>query len=64
MELYNTIYEVITELIRDNKLFKMHITKLSMFIIGEVNAQNEATPLKLLKAFLKDHAVFFNNFFF
>lgn len=36
IEMYNTIYEVITELIRDNKMFKIHISKWIMFILNDV----------------------------
>lgn len=36
IELYNSIYDVITELVRDNKMFKIHISKWIMFILTDV----------------------------
>lgn len=40
IELYNTIYEVITELVRDNQMFKIHVSKWIMFILNDVINKN------------------------
>ena len=49
MELYNTIYEVIRELARKNRLFKMHISKWILFVFEDVINSNEVSHLKMLK---------------
>lgn len=62
LELYNTLYEVINELIRNNLLFKMHISKWFEFILDDVITKNEDCQLNLLKELLKDNAFFVDNF--
>lgn len=54
-ELYNTIYEVITELIRDNSLFKIHVSKWIMFILDDVINNNEESQLALIKELLRNN---------
>jgi hypothetical protein len=60
--LYNTLYEVINELIRNNLLFKMHISKWFEFILEDVIANNEPCQLSLLKELLRENAFFVDNF--
>jgi hypothetical protein len=62
LELYNTLYEVINELVRKNALFKMHISKWFEFILDDVIANNEPCQLSLLKELLRDNLFFVNNF--
>ena len=62
MELYNTIYEVIRELIRKNQLFKMHISKWIMFVFEDVINSNEASHLRMIKELLEENDFFVTNF--
>ena len=62
MELYNTIYEVIRELVRKNRLFKMHISKWIMFVFEDVINSNEVSHLKMLKELLQENDFFVTNF--
>lgn len=39
--MYNAIYEVIYELIRDNTQFKIHVSKWIGFIFDDVTRDNE-----------------------
>jgi len=61
-ELYNSIYEVIYELVRDNLLFKIHISKWINFVFLDVVSQNQPSHLKLLKEILKNNEFLINNF--
>jgi hypothetical protein len=62
IELYNTLYEVITELIRGNKLFKMHISKWIMFVFEDIINNNEKDHLNMIKELLLDNEFFVQNF--
>lgn len=46
--MYNAIYEVIFELIRDNTQFKIHVSKWINFIFEDVIRYNEEYQLKTL----------------
>ena len=48
-ELYNAIYEVIYELVRNNLLFKIYVSKWINFVIEDVLVENEPSHLSLLK---------------
>lgn len=48
-ELYNSIYEVIYELVRNNLLFKIYVSKWINFVIRDVVRQNQPSHLALLK---------------
>lgn len=60
--MYNAIYEVIYELIKDNTQFKIHVTKWIMFIFDDVMEENEEYQLKTLLELLKGNLLFVNNF--
>ena len=62
IQLYNTLYEVINELVRNNCLFKMHISKWFEFILDDVISNKEVCQLNLLKELLRDNEFFVNNF--
>jgi hypothetical protein len=53
---------VITELIRDNKMFKIHISKWIMFILDDVIEKNEESHLGLIKELLKNNEFIVDNF--
>lgn len=59
--LYNEIYEVIYELVRNNVLFKIHVSKWINFIIEDVVTSNEGSHLRLLKEILRDNPFLINN---
>lgn len=46
--MYNGIYEVIFELIRDNPQFKIHVSKWITFIFEDVIRNDEEYQLKTL----------------
>lgn len=46
--MYNAIYEVIFELIKDNDQFKIHVNKWIMFIVEDIIENNEEYQLKTL----------------
>lgn len=60
-ELYNTCYEVIVELIRNNYLFKVHVSKWILFVIDDVIQSDQPSRLNALKEILKDNTFFVNN---
>lgn len=60
--MYNGIYEVIFELIRDNLQFKIHVSKWITFIFEDVIRNNEEYQLKTLLELLKNNSFFVNNF--
>lgn len=60
--MYNTMYEVIFELIRDNPQFKIHVSKWISFIFEDVIRYNEEYILKTLLELLKNNSFFVNNF--
>lgn len=62
MELYNAIYEVIFELIRDNYQFKVHVSKWFMFILDDVEVYGDYFMLQTLLELLKNNIFFVNNF--
>ena len=53
---------MINELIRNNTLFKMHVSKWFEFILDDVITGNEPCQLNLLKELLKDNEFFVNDF--
>ena len=60
--MYNAIYEVIFQLIRDNVQFKIHVSKWITFIFEDVIQYNEEYQLKTLLQLLKNNSFFVNNF--
>ncbi len=60
--MYNGIYEVIFELIRDNPQFKIHVSKWITFIFEDVIRNDEEYQLKTLLQLLKNNSFFVNNF--
>lgn len=60
--MYNAIYEVIFELIRDNLQFKIHVSKWIGFIFEDVMRYNEEYQLKTLRELLGNNTFFVNNF--
>lgn len=62
IEMYNAIYEVIYELIRDNTQFKIHVSKWISFIFEDVIRDNQEYHLKTLLELLKNNYFFVNNF--
>ena len=60
--MYNTCYEVIYELIRNNNAFKLHISKWLIFIFEDVINENEEIQFKVLIEALKDNEFFVSNF--
>lgn len=60
--MYNAIYEVIFELIKDNDQFKIHVNKWIMFIVEDIIENNEEYQLKTLLQLLKENSLFINNF--
>ena len=60
--MYNALYEVIFELIRDNLQFKIHVSKWIKFILEDVMRYNEEYQLKTLLELLSKNSFFVNNF--
>ena len=60
--MYNSLYEVIFELILDNNQFKIHISKWMEFILEDVINYNEEYILKTLLELLTNNSFFVNNF--
>ena len=56
------IYEVIYELVRDNLLFKIYISKWINFVIQDVLVENEPSHLNLLKELFKNNEFLVKNF--
>lgn len=61
-ELYNSIYEVCYELIRDNLSFKIYVAKWINFILLDLIRQNEESHLKLIKEVFKNNQFLVKNF--
>lgn len=61
-ELYNSIYEVIYELVRDNLLFKIYVSKWINFVIEDVLIENQQSQLNLLKELFKENEFLVKNF--
>lgn len=61
-ELYNSIYEVIYELVRDNLLFKIYVSKWINFVIKDVVVMNQPSHLNLLKELFRDNEFLVKNF--
>lgn len=61
-ELYNTCYEVIEVMIKDNYKFKIHVSKWIDFVIEDVISSDDEPRLNTLKEILKGNHLVISNF--
>lgn len=61
-DLYNTCYEVIGVMIKNNYMFKIHVSKWIDFIIQDVIKKDDAARLNTLKELLRGNHLVVNNF--
>lgn len=66
--MYNTLYDVIKEMIRGNQLFKMHVSKWFAYVLQDV-IDGQLIPdhpdgcyLALMKELLQENSFFLQNF--
>ena len=60
--MYCTIYDVIITLVKDNKIFKILVSKWIRFVFEDVIDNNEEIFFKALIEILKDNSFFVENF--
>lgn len=61
-ELYNTCYEVIEVMIKNNYMFKVHVSKWIDFVIEDVIESDSPARLTALKEILKGNQLLVKNF--
>lgn len=61
-DLYNTCYEVIGVMIKNNYMFKIHVSKWIDFVIQDVIKKDDPARLNTLKELLRGNHLVVNNF--